>query len=47
MADPNEPIHVNSTESRAAATPGVVRYILIASLVLVVLGFIGAYLVNQ
>ena len=47
MADPNDQSHLNATEARGGATPGVVRYVLIASLVLVILGFIGAYLVNQ
>ena len=47
MADPNEPIHVNPPAARGAATPGVVRYVLIAGLVLVILGFILAYWLNQ
>ncbi|WP_174279968.1 hypothetical protein [Sphingomonas bacterium] len=47
MADSDDPSRLNATEARGAATPGVVRYVLIASLVLVILGMIGAYLVNQ
>ena len=47
MADPNEQIHINTTEARGGATPGMVRYILAAGLVLVILGFIIAYWVNQ
>lgn len=47
MADPDEQIHINTTEARGGATPGMVRYILIAGLVLVILGFIAAYLLNQ
>ena len=47
MADTNDDTHLNATEARGAATPGVVRYVLAASLVLVVLGMIAAYWVNQ
>ena len=47
MADPNDDTHLNATEARGASTPGVVRYVLAASLVLVILGFIFAYYVNQ
>jgi len=36
MADPNEPVHVTTTEARAGATPGVARYVLGISLVLVI-----------
>ncbi len=36
MADPNEPVHVTATEARAGATPGVARYVLGISLVLVI-----------
>ena len=46
MADPNEQIHLNTTEARSGATPGMTRYILAASLVLVVLGFVAAYVFN-
>ena len=41
MAD-NE-IHRTPTEARAASKPGVVRYVLAATLVLVIIGFIIAY----
>ena len=47
MVDPNDETHLNATEARGASTPGVVRYILVASIVLVILGFIFAYYVNQ
>jgi hypothetical protein len=47
MADPNDSPHLNATEARGGATPGVVRYVLAAGLVLVILGFILAYAVNQ
>ena len=43
MADPNEPVHVTATEARAGATPGVARYVLGISLVLVIAIF--AYLI--
>ena len=48
MADPNEQIHINATEARGGATPGMTRYILAASLALVVVIFavlfgIGAF----
>ncbi|MGF7150917.1 hypothetical protein FHS96_004578 [Sphingomonas zeicaulis] len=39
MAD--EEIHVDKEEARAGSTPHVVRYILIISLTLVILAFIG------
>ena len=43
MADPNEQIHINSTEARGGATPGMTRYILGASLALVIVAFIAVY----
>lgn len=39
MADPNDSTHLNATEARGASTPGVVRYILVISLVLVIVAF--------
>ncbi len=36
MADPNETVHVTTTEARAGATPGMTRYILGISLVLII-----------
>ena len=39
MADPNEQIHINTTEARGGATPGMTRYILAGSLVLVIVAF--------
>ena len=39
MADPNDETHLNATEARGASTPGVVRYILIISMVLIIVAF--------
>lgn len=39
MADPNETVHLSKTEARAGATPGVTRYVLGISLVLIVVIF--------
>jgi hypothetical protein len=36
MADPNETVHVTTTEARAGTTPGVMRYVLGISLILVI-----------
>ncbi|WP_375250210.1 hypothetical protein [Sphingomonas sp.] len=36
MADENDRIHLDTNEARAGSTPGVTRYVLIASLVLVI-----------
>jgi hypothetical protein len=36
MADPNDTVHVSTTEARAGATPGVTRYVLGISLVLII-----------
>ena len=47
MADSNDETHLNATEARGAATPGVVRYVLVASLALVIIGFILAYALQQ
>ena len=46
MADPNEQIHLTTTEARGGATPGMTRYILAASLVLVIVAFIAVYLIG-
>ncbi|MBX3594318.1 hypothetical protein [Sphingomonas sp.] len=35
MADPNEPIHIETDRARAGATPHMTRYILAVSLVLI------------
>lgn len=40
----NEEIHVDKEDARAGATPHVVRYVLIASLVLVIVAFTVIYL---
>ncbi|MES3046430.1 hypothetical protein C8J42_102107 [Sphingomonas sp. PP-CE-1A-559] len=39
MADPNEPIHIDTEDARAGATPHMTRYILAISLVLVIVIF--------
>ena len=39
MADSDEQIHVNATEARGGATPGMTRYILGASLLLIIIVF--------
>jgi heme/copper-type cytochrome/quinol oxidase subunit 4 len=36
MADPNEEVHVSTNQARAGTTPGMTRYILGFSLVLVI-----------
>ena len=40
----NEPIHIDSDDARAGATPHMTRYILGFSLVLVVIAFAAIYL---
>ncbi|PTW47462.1 hypothetical protein C8J25_103180 [Sphingomonas faeni] len=39
MADPNEPIHIDTEDARAGSTPHMTRYILAISLVLVIVIF--------
>ncbi len=39
MADPNEPIHIETDDARAGSTPHMTRYILAVSLVLVIVIF--------
>ena len=39
MADPNEPIHIDTEDARAGATPHMARYFLAISLVLVIVIF--------
>ncbi|WP_267397366.1 MULTISPECIES: hypothetical protein [unclassified Sphingomonas] len=39
MADPDDTVHLSTTEARAGATPGMTRYILGVSLVLVIVIF--------
>ena len=47
MADPNqEPIHLDTDEARGGATPGVMRYVLGASLVLIIVAFVAVYLLR-
>ncbi len=47
MADQNDETHLNATEARGGATPGVVRYVLVASLALVIVAFILVYAIQQ
>ena len=48
MADPNKerPIHLDTNEARGGSTPGVTRYVLGASLVLVIVVFIAIYYIH-
>ncbi len=39
MPDPEDTQHLNATEARGGATPGVARYVLGISLVLVIVAF--------
>ncbi|HEY0622027.1 hypothetical protein [Sphingomonas sp.] len=43
MADPDEPMHIDTDRARAGATPHMTRYILTVSLVLIVIIY-AAYL---
>jgi hypothetical protein len=45
MADPNNkrPVHLDTDEARGASTSGVARYVLGASLVLVIVVFVAIY----
>lgn len=43
MADPNEPMHIDTERVRAGATPHMTRYILSVSLVLIIIIY-AAYL---
>lgn len=47
MADPNDSTHLNATEARGGSTPGVTRYVLVASLILVIVAFVVIYLLYQ
>ena len=44
MADDDDRIRMDATDARAGATPGMTRYILAASLVLVVVIFVAILL---
>ncbi|HEU0044333.1 hypothetical protein [Sphingomonas sp.] len=46
MADPNEQIHINTTEARAGATPGMTRYVLGVGLALVIVAFLVVFLIG-
>ncbi len=43
MADQDDGSHLNATEARGGATPGVARYVLAISLVLVIVAFFLVY----
>lgn len=43
----DEDPHLNKTEARAGSTPGVVRIVLVVSLVLIVVAFGAMLLLNQ
>jgi hypothetical protein len=47
MADSNSnrPVHLETTEARAGSTPGMTRYILAASLVLIIVAFLAIWLI--
>jgi hypothetical protein len=44
MPDPNDRVELNADRARAGATPGMTRYILAASLLLIVVAFVLVYL---
>ena len=46
MADQNDeqPVHIQTDQARAGATPGMTRYILAASLILIIGAFLAIYL---
>jgi hypothetical protein len=44
MADPNDRVKLETDEARAGATPGMTRYILGFSLVLIIVAFVAVYL---
>ena len=48
MADPNDerPIHIDVDDARGGETPGVTRYVLGASLVLVIVVFLAIYFLH-
>jgi len=43
MANPNDRVNLETDEARAGATPGMTRYILGASLALIIIAFIVVY----
>ena len=45
MANPNDRVKLETDEARAGATPGMTRYILGASLALIVVAFLVVYFV--
>ena len=47
MADDNDSTHLSATDARGGSTPGVTRYVLVASLVLVIVAFAVVYFLYQ
>ena len=45
MADPNDRVKLETDEARGATTPGMTRYILGASLILIIVAFVIVYFV--
>jgi hypothetical protein len=48
MADPNQnrPVRLETDEARGGATPGVARYVLAASMVLIIVVFLAIYFLH-
>ena len=46
MSDPDETVHISGQNARAGATPHMTRYILGASLVLVIAAFLAIWLLR-
>lgn len=48
MADPNQnrPVHLDTDEARGASTPGVARYVLAASMALIIIVFLAVYFLH-
>jgi len=46
MSDPDETVHISGQNARAGATPHMTRYILGASLVLVIVAFLAIWLLR-
>ena len=47
MADQDEQIHLTATEARGGSTPGVMRYVLGISLMLVIAAFVIIWAIYQ
>ena len=44
--DPDRPIHIDQDDARAGSAPGVTRYVLAASLILVIVAFVAIYYIH-